>query len=413
MESASFPAETLESLEERLAELTAVKVFDQRVSEGVQSILNAMPSPDEEKNTDRKVRLLLLRSKAKLLIPLASKEAERDLHMVLKLRQGSADAWIELSECFLRRNAFKEACEALDNALRAEPKSIAALCKYSQVLRNRCGEAGVTHEQKMLYLGDSVARAREAVQSDVDSGDAWNTLSLSLLSVATAEGMTFVGARKALAAMQQAARKVSGDPDIHFNKAVLESLVGEFGAAVADFGCAFNLDSARLKGTKRLCQENAAVLQRTVTRMKNAFGIGRRDIKKTQTNLANAVAKAKSVASPSSNHKYVAVVDIVTEPSMQPQALLALDEQESFSFVLLYGVSGSSFKIADVVSFPMAQTQQMEITHNVPDVPQVDVAALSLTIKHYYTDANQLLVNGRVLPSHSRVPLQLSSRLFA
>lgn len=413
MSASTDNAKALDSLEQQLAELMAIKVFNNTVQEGAQHILDTMPSPDTEKDTDLKVRLLLLRCKAKLLMPFVSKDAEKDLHMALKLKQGSAETWVELSECFLRRNAFKEACDALDNALRIEPNNAAALCKYSQVQRNRCGEAGLTSEQKTEFLNDSVAKAREAVQANVDDGDAWHTLSLSLLSAATAEGMTFGGAKKALAAMQQAARKVSDDPDVYFNKAVLESLVGEFGAAVADFARAHELDSKRLKGTKQLCQNNAAVLQRAVVRMKNAVGIGRRDLKKIQTNLANAVAKARKNGSASPSYTYVAVVDIVTEPAMQPQALLAVDEHEAFSFVLLYGVSGGSFKIGDVVSFPTSKTQQTEVCHHIPAAPLVDVDELSLTMKHYYTDANSVLVNERSLPSQSRVPLQLSSRLFA
>lgn len=405
--------ETLEALEEQLVELDSIKVFDDRVRVGVEHILAAMPPPDSEKDTDCKVRLLLLRCKAKLLMPFVSKDAEKDLHMALKLKQDSAETWVVLAECFLRRNAFKEACDALDNALRAEPENTAALCKYSQVQRNRCGEPGLTAEQKSEFLKSAVDKGRAAVKSNVADADAWNTLSLSLLSVATADGMTYDGARKALAAMQQAQCMATADPDVHFNKAILESLTGEFGAAAADFMRAHELDKTRLKGTRRFCEDNAAVLQRAVNRMRNAAGIGRRDFQKTRSNLSSAVAKAKAASNQAASLTHLAVVDIVTEPKMQPQALLAVDEAGAFSLVLLYGVSGGSFKIGDVVSFLPASTKRIEVQHVMPAILELSIEAITLPLTHYYTDANALLVNGRQLPSQSRVPLQLSSRLFA
>lgn len=399
---------SLDALEKEVADLKNVRVFNDAVRKGAEHVLASLPSPDKEKDTQTKVRILLLRSRAALLLPRVSREAEKDLNAALKLQQGSADTWVELSECLLRRNAFKEACEALDNALRISPHHTEALCKYSQIQRNRCGESGVTPEQRRAYLDEAVTKGRAAVASDIDDADAWNTLALSLLSKATLEGMTFDGARKALAAMQQAEKKAPEDPDVPYNKAVLESLLGHFGVAAMEYWRAYQLDSDRLKGTRHLCEENTKVVQRAVNRIKTVNGIGKKEFKKLCTRVEQAHKKYPQSASA----KLVGVVDIITEPTMQPVTLLVTDEKGSFSLVLLHEVRSTTFKIGDVIAYAAA-TPVETVTHSVTAGPAVGEGPVELTIEHACPNAKAMLVNGQPLPNSAHVPLQMTSRLFA
>lgn len=400
---------SLDALEKEVADLQSIRVFSETVRKGAEHVLASLPSPDTEKDTTTKVRILLLRSRATLLLPRVSRDAEKDLNAALKLQQSSPETWVELSECLLRRNAFKEACDALESALRLNPAHTEALCKYSQIQRNRCGESGVTPEQRKAYLDDAVAKSRAAVASNIDSADAWNTLALSLLSKATLEGMTFDGARKALAAMQQAERKAPEDPDVPYNKAVLESLMGHFGVAAMDYWRAHELDNDRLKGTRRLYEESAGVLLRTLNRMKTVNGIGKKEFKKLCTRVEQAHKKYPATASA----RLVGVVDIATEPTMQPVTLLVTDEKSRFSFVLLHEVRPTSFKIGDVLAFSAA-TPVESFTHSVTAGPAVSgEAPLELTIDHVFPNARVMLVNGQPLPSSAHVPLQMTSRLFA
>ncbi|AYU81151.1 Protein of unknown function - conserved [Leishmania donovani] len=398
----------LAALEKEVADLKRVRVFNETVRTGVERVLASLPSPENEKDTSTKARILLLRSQATLLLPRVSREAEKDLNAALKLQPGSTTTWVELSECLLRRNAFKEACDALDNALRVNPAHTEALCKYSQIQRNRCGEEGVTAEQRKAYLEDAVAKARAAVGSNVDDADAWNTLALSLLSKVTLEGMTFDGVRKALAAMQQAERKCPEDPDVPYNKAVLESLLGHFGAAAMDYWKAHALDKDRLKGTRHLSEENAKVLLRAQSRMRTSSGIGKRDFQRIRTRIEQAHKKYTQ----STSAKVVGVLDIVTEPTMQPVTLLVSDGKGDFGLLLLHEVRPTCFKIGDVIAYPVT-TPVETITHNVVACPGVVEEPLKLTLNHAYPNPKGILVNGQPLPSSAHVPLQMSSRLFA
>lgn len=398
----------LAALEKEVADLKRIRVFNETVRTGVERVLASLPSPEKEKDAATKVRILLLRSQATLLLPRVSREAEKDLNAALKLQPGLAVTWVELSECLLRRNAFKEACDALDSALRVNQAHTEALCKYSQIQRNRCGEEGVTPEQRKAYLDDSVAKARAAVSSNVDDADAWNTLALSLLSKVTLEGMSFDGVRRALAAMQQAERKCPEDPDVPYNKAVLESLLGHFGAAAMDYWKAHRLDNDRLKGTRYLAEENAKVLLRAQSRMKAAAGIGKRDFKKICTRIEQAHKKY----GPNASAKVVGVADIITEPTMQPVTLLVTDEKGNFELLLMHEVRPTSFKIGDVIAYP-ASTSVETITHIVSGCPGVEAEPLELTLAHAYPNPKSILLNGQPLPSSAHVPLQMTSRLFA
>ncbi|KAG5472950.1 hypothetical protein LSCM4_02276 [Leishmania orientalis] len=398
----------LAALEKEVADLKRIRVFNETVRAGVEHVLASLPSPEKENDTATRVRILLLRSQATLLLPRVSREAEKDLNAALKLQPGSATTWVELSECLLRRNAFKEACDALDSALRVDPVHTEALCKYSQIQRNRCGEEGVTPEQRKAYLEDAVAKARAAVGSNVDDADAWNTLALSLLSKVTIEGVTFDGVRKALAAMQQAERKCPEDPDVPYNKAVLESLLGHFGAAAMNYWKAQGLDNDRLRGTRHLAEENAKVLMRAQSRMKASNGIGKRDFKKICSRIEQS--HKKYMQRPSA--KVVGVIDIVTEPTMQPVTLLVSDEKGNFLLLLMHEVRSACFKIGDVIAYPVT-TPTESITHNIAARPGVEMEPLELTVTHAYPNPKGILVNGQPLPSSAHVPLQMSSRLFA
>ncbi|XP_050340811.1 uncharacterized protein LOC126767302 [Bactrocera neohumeralis] len=147
--------------------------------------------------------------------------------------------------------------------------------------------------------------------------------------------------------------------------------------------------------------------------MKNVTGIGRQDFKRIQSHLTAALAKAKASPPPTGYDTYVAAVDILTEATMQPQAVLVVNEQGAFPLSSRTAWAATPVKIGDVISFPLAKVQQLDVVHHLPAAPQMDIEELSLSMKHYYVNAENLFVNGRALPSQSRVSLQLSSRLFA
>lgn len=400
----------LDELEKELAELSKIKIYNEEVKNGAASILDRLPSP-EDKGVDDKVRILLMRCKVRLLQPKVSKEAEEDINTILKLNKGSAETWVELSECLFRRNACKEALDALENALRLDPNYIPALCQYSQIQRNRCGTENFTAAEKQSLLEDAVSKAKAAIQIDPESGEAWNALSLSLLSKSTLLGATREELRKSYAAMQQAEAKEPEDPDVHYNKGMLESLTGHFGAAASEFGKAYSLDQYRLKGTKAAYEENLDVLRRINSSMQNSKGIGKREFKKMCKNLDSFIKKNGDVQGEVINF---CVINIVSEPLMQPVSLLVIDPSHKFSLLLFYQVKSGAFKIGDVVSAPSRTLQREDVVHRVDAVPAFGSSdTTEVALPHIFGESNAVMVNGRRIPESFRASLQVSSRLFA
>ncbi|CCW61506.1 unnamed protein product [Phytomonas sp. EM1] len=404
---------SLDALEKELEVLERVKVFDENIKGGSERILQALPSLEEEKHTDTKVRILLLRSRARLLLPCVSKEAERDIQTALKLKQCSINTWLVLSECYLRRNAFKEACDALDNALLMDSSNAEALCRYSQVQRNRCSEKGVTEAQRLVFLSDAVAKSHKAVQANIDNPDAWNSLSLSLLSKAVAGRVSYDAIRKALSAIQQAIKRAQDDPDLHYNKGVLECLSGHFGTAAAEALRANELDGHRLKDAKRLCEQNVDILRKAISCGKILKTMRKRDLKKFLASISATVKRrASHKATTESSWMDVAVVEVLSDSTMQPLAILAVNEGSDLFTILLYELSSSCVKIGDIVSFP-ATSQHMAISHEVPAIPFLQLDGFSTSMVHYYPFLEATLINEKPIPIKNRVPVQMCSRLFA
>ncbi|CCW68190.1 unnamed protein product [Phytomonas sp. Hart1] len=403
---------SLDVFDKELEALEKVKVFDDDVKSGSERILRALPSLDGERDTDTKVRILLLRSRARLLLPCVSKEAERDIQTALKLRQCPM-TWLDLSECYLRRNAFKEACDALDNALLMDPGNTAVLCRYSQIQRNRCSEKGLTEAQRLIFLSDAVSKSHKAVQTNVEDPDAWNSLSLSLLSKAAAGRIGYDAIRKALAAIQQALKRVQDDPDLHYNKGVLESLLGHFGEAAMEAFRAHELDGHRLKGAKSLCEQNIDLLRKAINRGKILRTMMKRDLKKFLASISETVKRrATQKVTLESAWIDMAVVEALSEPTMQPLVILTVNQESDLFTVLLYEVNNSCVKIGDVISFPAA-SQHMTILHEVSAIPFLQIDEFSTSMVHYYPFLDAVEINGKPISVKNRVPVQMCSRLFA
>ncbi|EPY22284.1 tetratricopeptide repeat domain 5 [Strigomonas culicis] len=256
-------------------------------------------------------------------------------------------------------------------------------------------------------MQNALEKAREAVRTDVTSADAWNAVALTLLAQLTLDGMSYTGLRKAMAAMQQAVDKDKSDPDIHYNKGVLGSLMGSFDEAVRDFARAYELDNHRQKGTRRLCEDNLVILQRAQTRIKNLNSIGRSELKK----LCGTVKKEEAHL-PGAQTQCVVVVDTISDQTMQPLTLMTIDSHESFGLLFLYGISFSALKIGDVLSFPLSEKQGDAVYH-VDRMELLGNEPIEVSMKKYFVNNETLLVNHKPLSPSAKASLQVSSRLFA
>eukprot|EP00796_Vickermania_ingenoplastis_P005432 gene5432-3917_t len=401
--------DSIDDLEAKLNELSKIKIYNAEVKEGAQYILDHLPAP-EDKKAEEKVRLLLLRCKTRLLQPTISKEAEDDINTILKLDKGSAETWVELSECLFRRSACREALDALDNALRLDPNHIQALCQYSQVQRNRCATEKLTVEEKRAIFDDAIAKAKQAIKVDMKSGNAWNTLALSLLSKTTLEGANRDDLRRAYSAMTRAEQNEPNDPDVHFNKGMLESLLGHFGAAANEFATAAQLDHFRLKGTRALFEENVTVLRRVNTSIQNTHGIGKREFKKLCKNLDQFIKKNGDAHGIVSNF---CIINVISEPLMMPVVLLGVDKSHHFAVLLVHQVKAETFKIGDIVSAQTPKLVEEAVIDRAEAAPSYGLdEPIETSVPHIFVDPQTFLVNGHSIPDSFRASLQVSSRVF-
>ncbi|ORC90708.1 tetratricopeptide repeat domain 5 [Trypanosoma theileri] len=410
--------DTIGELESKLDELTRIKVFDDDVRSGVDSLLESMPNPDEERDPDRRIRLLVLRCKALTLLPVFSMEAERDCSAALKLRHDRPDLWVLLSECLARRRATREACDALDHALRLDAANVEALCQYSRLLRGLSADPQVPAGERQRHLLEAVARGKAAASAAPGCADGWHSYAIALLSAALADGVDLAGVRRAALAMRQAATLASSDPDVRFNKAAIEGLLGHFGTAACDLLAAHEADPRRLPGTLRLLEDHIAILRRARSRIDSAQQTGKRA-------FAALLAKLPTPAEGATTRNLlegqtmptcritVGVVDVLSESTMEPMVVLAAEKSGEFVLLLFYGLQRNAIKINDTIitlSFPGSTV--LRVQHDVPAVPLLDSSSFESTYTQVFVDLKTTLVNGSPIPARMLLPPRISSRLF-
>lgn len=411
---------TLSDLESRWGVLQEkkIKVLTPDIEKEMDYILDQLDQlPEDSFPVDDKVRILELRSKVRLLRPSVCKESEDDLYKILKLNKGSVETWVTLGECLLRRNACKEATEALENAIQMDPHHKLGLCLYSQILRCRCASSEkLTIVEKVEFLDKAIKMSKTCVELDVQNGEAWNSLALSLLSRTTLEGASRDGLRKAFAAIEQAVRQSPNDPDVRFNKGVMESLLGRFDTASMELVRAYEIDRKGLKGVKSAYEENVAVLRRIVSTIENTKTVGKADFK-------NCLRELEFFSRKVGNHngaiRHFNVVSVVSAPTMQPVVLLTVDVQHHFVVLLIYQVRAGAFKVSDTLTLPIQflqvdkgkrlMTQRVE-----PYLPFNQEDPVEVNLPHFFVDYPQCLqINGQEIPESFRASLQVSARLFA
>ncbi|RNF06978.1 tetratricopeptide repeat domain 5 [Trypanosoma conorhini] len=409
---------TIEELERRLDGLQKVKVFDERVRGGVERLLASTPNFEEERDPETKVRLLFLRCKALTLLPSYSREAEQACGAALKLRHDRPDLWVLLSECLARRNATREACDALDNALHIDAHNVEALCQYSRLLRTLSSDSKLTQTERLQHLNDSVARGKAAAAACPTSTDAWNCYSIALLSKALSSGVDIAGAKQALQAMRQAARLSPEDPDVRFNKGGIEGLLGHFGNAACDFLAAYEADKTRLKGTKQMLENHLTVLRRAESRIHTARQAGKRNFASLLAKLPSSpdAVAVKSVLEGSATapcRVTVGAVDVLSEPTMEPTVLLAAEKSGEFLLLLLYGLRQGSVKGNNTtISLSFPDSTPVRVTHEVPDISFLETSAHTATYTQVFVDLKTTLINGQPVPSRMLVSPTLFSTMF-
>lgn len=416
----------MDELEAQVNQLSLL-VYSDEVKVAVEDILTKVPNPDALSSAEQKIRAYLLRARAKLLFPVFSKEAELDINKALKLNQNAPGTWVALSEAYWRRNALRESREALDSALRIDPKYQPALTQYSRILRSLCGAEDTPAEQKLALLKESEVKAREAVAIDPNNGEAWSALAVVILQQAVANGMDLPLLKKSLASLNQAATKSPTNPDIYYNRGVVHATFGHFGAAIQDFSKAFELDPKGLKGAKANAELNLQVLLKARAKISAGYaGMTERDFKKNIS--AKLPAKGKDgdqmfvqlkdvldkQIDPKSAVQWVAVkvIDLLSNPTDQPLIYLVADKDGSACLLLAYRVMSGAMKIGDTVMIPFPPSSAATLGHTVSENAAVDTKADSFAIPTTIAEPSTLIVNAAPIPAKFYKMPQLGTRQF-
>lgn len=419
---------SLEDLEREVQELGFL-VYSEQVKSSVEELLSKIPNPDVQTQADAKIRLYLLRARARLLLPIFSKEAEQDINRALKLNQSAPLSWVVLSEAYWRRNALREARDALDSALRVDPKFQPALAQYSRILRSMCGAADIPAQEKLALLTEAEAKAKEAVAVNPADGDSWSALAVTILQLAVANGMELPLLKKALASLTQAVQKSPRNPDVYYNRGVVHSAFGHFGSAIADFVKAYELDPKGLKFAKANAEKSLAMLQKIRSKTSAGFaGMNERDFKKNvasklpapgkdgdQTFVQIADVLDKDMAKGSTTAvQWVAVkvVDLLSGASDQPLIYLVVDRDGVSSALLCYRVSVGALKIGDTVMIPFPPSSAATLGHSVSESPVLESTAEQFAIPTILVEPTTLIVNGGPIPAKFFKMPELGTRQF-
>lgn len=419
----------MDELDARVTQLSQL-VYNDEVKAAVEEILTQAPNPETLSTNDQKIRAYLLRARAKLLLPVFSKEAELEINKALKLNQKAPDTWVALSEAYWRRNALREARDALDSALRIDPKHQSALTQYSRILRSMCALPDTPNEQKMAFLKESEDKAKEAVAVDPNNGEAWSALGVSLLQQAVGKGMEMPLMKKALAALNQACGKSPSNPDVYYNRAVVHSVFGHYGASITDYIKAYELDPKGLKSAKAAAEQYSTLLLKLHGKLAAGYGgLNERDFTKNIAsklpakgkdgaqvfvNLMDVLDKHITMPKEGGQVQWVAVkvLDLVSSANDQPLTYHVIDKEGTSCLLLAYRVTAASIKIGDTVMVPFPPSSAANLGHQIPDIPQLDVKATNVCAPTMIVEPSTLLVNGAPIPAKCFQMPQLGTRQF-
>jgi tetratricopeptide (TPR) repeat protein len=450
MSTAKPLPELLTQLEKDVDRLQHVP-FGELILTEVERILNALPDPAAVPTAQDKVRVFLLRGKTQLLLPKFIKEVEVDLNRALKLNQSNPDVWVALAESLMRRNAMKEARDAIETALRHAPKHVDALVKASQILRFQFNaEKGMKTEDRIQLLNDSMVRAKEAVATDMNRSDCWAALGMSYLQLSIIQDMSMDLAKKSLKAYNQAEAKMNPDcpdPDLFFNRAVVLRTFGEFSKAATDFQRAYEIDPKGLPQAKVMAESALNILRTAGNYLAKQYGglpeaeftktvksklkVGVDAERKVEFVSFSTVRTPAGADSKGARWVQAKVLGLVSSETEQPLVYHCLDVEGSQALLMVYRVLPKAIKKDDLVWIPFPPSSFAVVDTGVPrSGGQSEVAETAASdgkkdaapdaaqeSKNYQTmiiavEPRMLVVNGgEILRQYFSTP-EVNSRIF-
>ncbi|GFX14879.1 tetratricopeptide repeat protein 5 [Trichonephila clavipes] len=163
-----FENHKAESVEEKIKDL----------SDELNKTLKIFNDQTDELNGLKKAEYDLLRAKALNVLPDFNSEALEILTRLVKFHPKLIQAWNELGTCFWKKGDIKAAKSCFESALREE-KNVESLRSLSMILR----QVGQTPEEKLAKIHESLEKAKEAVNLNIQDGKSWYILGNAYLSL--------------------------------------------------------------------------------------------------------------------------------------------------------------------------------------------------------------------------------------
>lgn len=330
-----------------------------------------------------KAVFFMLQGKTLNVLPTYSSEAEEALSKAVKLDPKLVEAWNQLGENYWKKGKVPLAKNCFTGALNHSKNKI-SLRNLSMVLR----QIGGNPSEHAKLVEESVEKAKEAVQMDIQDGTSWLILGNAYMSLFFAVGQASQALDQSMKAYAQAEKDpvARDNPDLHFNRAVAYKYEENYPQALAGFSRASKLDPSWpdpqtqkehlltfLSNVKELTLAKGKIkpkrLQTLIEGLKSS-DLGPYSGGTYTSPLGKSVDLTKckfSELKPEVNHNKVIlgkVVCTIATSEPVPFTFCMVDDEETCLPVTVYNIAqGSGVKIGDSVAIPEPYLQNVKVNH--------------------------------------------------
>lgn len=245
-------AQTIQDLKEAVCDLytfrdeyfehhtiDSAKNKDEDIASQLDKTLHILDESRAACEAEDKAQFCLLRGKALNIKPEFNEEALEILSKAVKLNPKLVDAWNELGECYWKKGDIAASKNCFEGALK-QSKNAASLRNLSMILR----QIGQDPKEKMANVQESVEKAREAVNLDIQDGKSWYILGNAHLSLFFSTNQSPAMLKQCMSAYNQALqdKAMVCNPDLHFNRAVALKYEEKYQEALESFEKASRYD---------------------------------------------------------------------------------------------------------------------------------------------------------------------------
>ncbi|ESO82669.1 hypothetical protein LOTGIDRAFT_229738 [Lottia gigantea] len=348
-----------------------------------------------------------------------NQEAHDCLSKAVKLDPKQVEGWNQLGESFWKKGDMTGAKNCFSGAL-DHSKNKVSLRNLSMVMRQMPG----TQEEKTKLIVESVEKAKEAVQLDIQDGISWSILGNAYLSMFFAAGQKPKILKQCMSAYQQAEKDsiANSTADLHHNRANAYKYQEDYQAALEGLTKASLLDPSWSEPKDR--EKQLIAYLTNVKQLKDSKGKVKGKKLETMIGQVNEKdlgpynggsytgpkgdkvtlkpVKLKELKSDTNLESVIVgkvVCSVMSEDSV-PFTFCMVDTEETCFPVTVYNIApGRGMKIGDSVAIPEPYVQTVNVHHK----------ELNIVYNSIRVDSPVLLVvNGKKLGIDKQAPTVLA-----